>query len=168
MFIGHLPAGYLVTAALLRGRQVPEAARCRLLAAGLMASVAPDLDLLYFYLLSDRQRVHHEFLPHLPLGWVPVLAAAAVVLAASGAGRTAWLGLAIVALNLLGHLALDTTAGGIQWLWPFSRREFVIGHVEARYQPWFLNFVLHWTFALEMLLVALAAWRIAVRRRAGA
>lgn len=168
MFIGHLPAGYLVTDALLRGRGVPEAARRRLLAAGLMASVAPDLDLLYFYLLSDRQRVHHEFLPHLPLAWVPMLAAAAVVLASVRAGRTTWLGLAIVALNLLGHLALDTTAGGIQWLWPFSSAEIVIAHVEARYQPCFLNFVLHWTFALELLLVALAAWRIAIRRRAAA
>lgn len=168
MFIGHLPAGYLVTDALLRGRRVPEAARRRLLAAGLMASVAPDLDLLYFYLLSDRQRVHHEFLPHLPLAWVPVLMAAAVVLAAARAGRMAWLVLVIVALNLLGHLALDTTAGGIQWLWPFSRTEFVIAHVEARYQPWFLNFVLHWTFALELLLAALAAWRIVIHRRAAA
>jgi inner membrane protein len=165
VFIGHLPAGYLVTGALLCRWRVPEAARRRLLAAGLMASVAPDLDLLYFYFLSDRQRVHHEYFPHLPLAWVPVLAAAAVVLAASRAGRTAWLGLVIVALNLLGHLALDTTAGGIQWLWPFSRTEFVIAHVEARYQPWFLNFVLHWTFALELLLVVFAAWRIAIRRR---
>jgi inner membrane protein len=145
---------------------VPETARRRLLAAGLVASVAPDLDLLYFYLLSDRQRVHHEFLPHLPLAWVPVLAAGAVVLGVARAGRTAWLGAAIVTLILLGHLALDTTAGGIQWLWPFSRAEFVIAHVEARYQPWFLNFVLHWTFALELLLAALAAWRIAIRRRA--
>jgi len=168
VFIAHLPAGYLVTDAFLRGRRVPEAARRRLLAAGMMASVAPDLDLLYFYLLSDRQRVHHEFLPHLPLAWVPVLVAAAVVLATSRAGRTAWLGFAIVALNLLGHLALDTTAGGIQWLWPFSRAEFVVAHVEARYQPWVLNFVLHWTFALELLLVVIAAWRIAIRRRAAA
>ncbi|MBW3631001.1 MAG: metal-dependent hydrolase [Gemmatimonadetes bacterium] len=166
MFIAHLPAGYLVTDALLRGRRVSEAARRRLLAAGLLASVAPDFDLLYFYLLSDRQRVHHEYLPHLPLAWVPVFAAAAVVLAAIRAGHTTWLGLAIIALNLLGHLVLDTTAGGIQWLWPFSRAEFVVAHVEARYHPWFLNFVLHWTFALELLIVALAAWRVAIGRRA--
>lgn len=166
MFIAHLPAGYLVMNALLHGRRVSAVARRRLLAAGLLASVAPDFDLLYFYLLSDRQRVHHEYLPHLPLAWGPVLAAAAIVLAATRAGRTAWLALAIVALNLLGHLVLDTTAGGIQWLWPFSRAEFVVAHVEARYQPWFLNFILHWTFALELLLVAFAGWRIVVRRRA--
>lgn len=168
MFIAHLPAGYLVADAFLRGRRVSEAARRRLLAAGLLASVAPDFDLLYFYLLSDRRRDHHEFLPHLPLAWVPVLAAAAVVLAATRAGRTAWLGLTIIALNLLGHLVLDTTAGGIQWLWPFSRAEFVVAHVEARFQPWFLNFILHWTFALELLIVAFAGWRIVVGRRAAA
>jgi inner membrane protein len=82
VFIGHLPAGHLITNALLRGRRVPEAARRRLLAAGLLASVAPDLDLLYFYRLSDRQRVHHEYLPHLPLAWLPAFEAAAVALAA--------------------------------------------------------------------------------------
>jgi hypothetical protein len=28
----------------------------------------------------------------------------------------------------------------------------------ARYEPWYLNFVLHWTFAMEMALLMSALW----------
>ena len=37
----------------------------------------------------------------------------------------------------------------------------------ARYHPWYLDFLLHWTFALELAIVIAAAWRVR-RRRAGA
>jgi inner membrane protein len=163
VFIAHLPAGYLVSHALLRGRTVTDSARRRLIGVGLLASVLPDFDLLYFYLLSDRQRVHHEYLPHLPLAWVPVFALAALILAFSRSAPT-WLALWVAAANVLGHLLLDTVAGGIRWLWPFSRSEFVLAHVAARDQHWVLNFVLHWTFALEVLIVALGVWRWSTRR----
>lgn len=143
---------------MLRGRGVGDRARRRLLAWGLVGSVLPDLDLFYFYLVSDRRTVHHEYLPHLPLAWLPLFAVIALGLAAGRANRVAWIGLAVVGVNVLGHLLLDTVAGGIQWLWPFSRTEVVVAHVQARHQPWVLNFVLHWTFALEVLLVAVAGW----------
>jgi hypothetical protein len=42
MFIGHLPAGYLATRLLLRGRDLPRPAGRRLMALGLAASVLPD------------------------------------------------------------------------------------------------------------------------------
>lgn len=168
MFIAHLPAGYLATESLLRGRRVSGRARQRLLALGLLASILPDFDLLYFYLLSDRQRVHHAFPPHLPLAWVPVFALAALVLALFHAERATWLALAVAGANVVGHLLLDTAVGGIQWLWPFSTREFALSHVTARHQPWVLNFVLHWTFALEMLIVAAGVWRFARRRKVAA
>lgn len=138
--------------------------RRRLLALGMAASVLPDLDLLWFYLVSDRSEVHHAYPPHLPLFWVAVLAAAALVLRLRGAGRTAWLALIVFGANVLLHQVLDTTAGGIRWLWPFSGAELVLTHVTARHHPWYLNFVLHWTFALELAIVA-AALVVAWRRR---
>lgn len=162
MFIAHLPAGYLATRSVLQRHPVPAPLRGRLLALGMAASVLPDLDLLWFYFVDQRRNVHHAYLPHLPLFWLALFAAAALVLRLRGAGRTTWLAAMIVAANILLHLLLDTIAGGIRWLWPFSRAELVVVHVPARYDPWVLNFVLHWTFALELVILAAAlvvGWR---------
>jgi inner membrane protein len=164
LFIGHLPAGYFATTPLL-GRSTPRERR-RLLLLGLAASVLPDLDLFYFYFVDERRHVHHSYLPHLPLAWAAALGAAAVVLAVLRARRTAWLALAILGINVLLHLVLDTVAGGIRWLWPFSDVEISLTSVRARYHPWILNFVLHWTFALELALMAAALWRLRWSRAA--
>jgi inner membrane protein len=165
VFIAHLPAGYLATRLILHHHPAPEPLRRRLLALGMIASVLPDLDLLWFYFVDHRRQVHHAYLPHLPLAWIALFAVAALVLRVRGAGRTAWLAVVVFASNILLHVLLDTTAGGIRWLWPFSHAEFAMSHVEARYQPWVLNFVLHWTFALELAILAAAVW-YARRRRA--
>ncbi|HEX5870580.1 MAG TPA: metal-dependent hydrolase [Longimicrobium sp.] len=158
MFIAHLPAGYLATRLVLRRQPVPEPLRRKLIALGMIASVLPDLDLLWFYFVDHRRQVHHAYLPHLPLAWIALFAAAALVLRLRRASRAAWLAMIVVAANILLHQVLDTLAGGIRWAWPFSRAEFVLSHVEARYEPWYLNFVLHWTFALEIALLAAAFW----------
>lgn len=165
MFIAHLPAAYLVTPPLLRRAGAPEHLRKRLLLLGLAASVLPDLDLLWFYFVDHRRQVHHAYLPHLPLACVLGLAVVALGLWLGRAGRWAWVGLGVVALNVGVHLLLDTAAGGIRWLWPFSEAELVLGRVEARYHPWYLNFVLHWTFGLEIVLTAAALARLRGRRR---
>lgn len=167
MFIAHLPAGYLATRLILHRQPVPEPLCRRLLALGMMASVLPDLDLLWFFFASDRRQVHHAYLPHLPLAWIALFAAAALVLWVRRASRMAWLTMLIFSANILLHQVLDTTAGGIRWLWPFSDAEFAMSHVQARYEPWYLNFVLHWTFLLEVALLAAAmgyAWRRRIRR----
>ena len=158
MLIAHLPAGYLATRLILDRHPVPEPLRRRLLVLGMAASVLPDLDLLWFYLVSDRRQVHHAYLPHLPLAWIAVFGVAALVLWMRGASRTARLGMLVFSANILLHQVLDTAAGGIRWLWPFSDAEFTMSHVEARYQSWYLNFILHWTFALELALLAAALW----------
>lgn len=41
---------------------------------------------------------------------------------------------------------------------------FVMAHVPARHEPWVLNSVLHWTFALELAILAAA---LLVARRTG-
>ena len=164
MFIGHLPAGYLASTALLDRATVSPGSRRRLLALGLAASVAPDLDLVWFYLVSDRREVHHAFWPHLPAVWLLVALGTALGLAVARVSRAVWLGYALVGLNVGLHLVLDTTAGGVRWAWPASDAEFRLVTVPARYQPWYLNFVWHWTFGLELLLVAAAGWQFRRRR----
>jgi inner membrane protein len=167
MFIGHLPAGYLATTLLLDRAGAPAASRRRLLIVGLIASVLPDLDLLWFFTVGQRRQVHHAYLPHLPLACAAFFAAAALLLWTLRARRETWLGWMVAVVNVMLHLVLDTTAGGIRWLWPLSDAELALGHVQARHDPWVLNFVLHWTFALEVLLVA-AALVLLWRRRESA
>lgn len=163
MFIAHLPAGWLATTALLRRRAADPPPRRRLMALGLIAAVLPDLDLLWFYLVDGRRQVHHAYVTHKPFAWLFALAAAALVMWMLRAGRAAWLALAVLGANVMLHLVLDTTAGGIRWAWPASEAEFALSHVTARHEPWYLNFVLHWTFGLE-LAVAAAALLLWMRR----
>ena len=73
-----------------------------------------------------------------------------------------WAALAgVFALGGFTHMVLDSVVGDIAWLAPFSHEYFSLSHVEAIFEPWWLNFILHWSFALELGLVALAVyeWR---------
>jgi membrane-bound metal-dependent hydrolase YbcI (DUF457 family) len=89
--------------------------------------VLPDLDLLWLFTVGQRRQVHHAYLPHLPLACAAFFAAAALLLWMARARRETWLGWAVAAVNVMLHLVLDTTAGGIRWLWPFSDAELVSG-----------------------------------------
>jgi inner membrane protein len=166
MFIGHVPAGYLASTFLLDRARVPPADRRRMLLIGLATSVLPDIDLLYFYLIDHRRHVHHTYLPHLPAFWLVVFAIWAAALLLRRTSRVGWLALGVTSLNVLLHVVLDTLAGGIEWAWPFSRTAFVLASVPRHYEPWYLNFVLHWTFLLEIALAAAALVVLLLRRRA--
>lgn len=148
MFIAHLPAGYLLTSA-IQARTKDRS--LSLLATGLAASVLPDTDLLWFYLVDQRQHVHHAYMTHTPAFWIGL---AAMAWLAAKALRLAWAPLYIgVALtNLLMHLVLDSVAAEIRWLWPLSNAEFGLFHIPAVHGWWVWNFVLHWTFLFEVTL----------------
>lgn len=167
MFIAHIPAGYLVTRGLLRRFAVPEVARIRFLLLGVAASVLPDLDLLWWHFVDHRRQVHHAYLTHIPLAWIAVFALGAIVLMLTRARREVWIAGAAVAANVMVHLILDTTAGGIRWAWPFSQHEFALSHPPAAHGAWIYNFVLHWTFGLEIFITiaALVVWLRAGKRR---
>lgn len=159
MFIAHLPAGYLMAHA-LSGRRVMEVLSFRaLLLVSMSGAVAPDMDLLYFFFMDDRQHNHHGYFTHYPLIWGLLL------LAAWSGWRCLYsktlLLLAVFAGNGLVHLLLDTVVGEIAWLAPWSMERASIWQVEARFQPWWLNFLLHPSFLLELLITATAgavAW----------
>ena len=72
MLIAHLPAGYLVTKALIRVLPSDNSIDTKhLLVFGLAFSVIPDLDLFYFYFV-DSSAHHHKLFPHLPIFWLCV------------------------------------------------------------------------------------------------
>lgn len=163
MFFAHLPAGYLLTRGLLTARGAADLAdveRRRLMAAGLVASVLPDFDLAYA-LLAHSNVSHRAFLTHAPLAWL-ALATGVAVLAWSW-GRPDWqrLNLAVLA-NVWLHLALDTVAAPVRWLYPFSGQWFELVRVPyLAGLPWYLSFMAHWTLLIELAIVAtaLAVWR---------
>lgn len=54
----------------------------------------------------------------------------------------------------IGHLLLDTIVGDIWWLYPYVDTPFALFVVPSLYRPWWLNFVLHWSFMVEVAVTA--------------
>lgn len=153
MFIAHLPAGYILTRFIQRRLKTT-----KYLWVGLAAGVLPDLDLIYFYLIDHRRTLHHEYWIHLPVFWFAIWIVA-LVANLFVKGRKLYLVSTIFLANIFLHLALDTFAAGITWLYPFSRASFVLVTVPARYSSWIASFVFHWTFLVEL---AIVLWALAV------
>lgn len=153
MFIAHLPAGYLLARGLQRATGQRNAG---FLATGCVASVLPDTDLAWFYLVDNRQTPHHDYLFHAPLFWVALCAIGWALGRLLGMARAgAYAGCALAGLLL--HMALDSFAADIRWLWPFTDARFELTRVPNQgYDWWVWNFVLHWTFAAELALCVCA------------
>lgn len=161
MFIAHIPAGYLASNLLSQKSQN----RRKLVATGVVCSFLPDLDLLWFYLIDNRQTPHHEYIFHWPLFWIACGSIAAVIAWALGRASL-WPYIVTALACLLLHLLLDSFAAEIFWLRPFSDWHLNVVKVPARFDWWIWNFVLHWTFLAEIVICSAAGalfWR---RRRA--
>ena len=153
MFFAHIPAGYLVSRALVRGNPFPLKF---VLFAGMAGGMLPDIDLLYLYLLDSTPQHHHTYWTHLPIAWLGCTALAWV--AARKCSAACRLGLAAFLLGWLSHLLLDTLTGDIWWLYPLVDQPYSLVKIEALYQPWWMNYLLHWSMAVEAAIIALAVW----------
>ena len=151
MFIAHAPAGYLLFKVFTRRTQHS----ISLWLTGLFFAVAPDFDLIWFYVFSDRAIPHHEYVTHWPVFWLAFFGGAFVIgalLRKATWRRPLVAGLGCVML----HLVLDSIAAEIFWFAPFSSMQINLVKVPSTYNWWVWNFLLHWTFALELLICALA------------
>ena len=150
MFIGHLPAAYVV--ARLTSHKTTKSERL----AFLIGSILPDVDMIWFYLIDNRQTHHHNYLTHKPAVWLTVLVIGLLF-------RSQKLGRVAIAVGLGGllHMGLDSIVGQVTWLWPFSSFAHPLVTVPATQPWWVMSFVLHWTFAVEVVLTiwALILWR---------
>ena len=130
----------------------------RYLWIGLVASVLPDIDLFYFYFIDHRQTLHHEYWTHLPIFWITLWATITI-------GNLYFKNRVVTAIsliffsNVLLHLVLDTFVGGIAWLYPWNAQSVFLVTVPATYAFWVLSFVTHWSFLVEL---AIIAWATAV------
>lgn len=131
------------------------------MATGLIASITPDLDLFWFYLVNERQTNHHDFLFHWPVFWTG-LALLAWLICKLLHWRGAGIFILVALSNLLLHMVLDSVAAEIYWLRPLAALQVNLVEVPARYDWWVWNFVLHWTFLLELSITICALvvfWR---------
>ncbi|MFT4182886.1 MAG: metal-dependent hydrolase [Rhizobium sp.] len=151
MFIAHLPAGYILSKLVVERDAFYKKS---LVGVALACSVLPDVDLAYFYLIDQRRHPHHDYITHTPIFWLAIAGILALGLIACR--RSTWLiFVAIGLLSILLHLVLDTVAADIRWLYPFSDRVFNLVQVPALYQPWYLNFLFHWTSWVELAICLL-------------
>ncbi len=130
----------------------------------LTGAVFPDLDMLFFHFVDGGRIHHHRYWVHVPAFWAAVGVLALPVLAWRG-----WLqqGLVFLAAIFL-HLVLDTIGGGILWGAPFDDRLYSLVTVPATQSHWVLSFVLHWTFAAELLIWGVAIYLFPGKRPATA
>ncbi|PJE64863.1 MAG: hypothetical protein COU90_01195 [Candidatus Ryanbacteria bacterium CG10_big_fil_rev_8_21_14_0_10_43_42] len=155
MFIAHFPAGYILTKKLQEKQRVN-----KYLWLGLVASILPDIDLLWFYLVDNRQTLHHDYWLHVPIFWVGIFVIWYLFLLISKQLNQKYLLPTVIFFTSITlHLLLDTIAGGIAWFYPFSDTSFVLIDVPAKYGWWVWNFVFHWSFLLELGIIL---WAITV------
>jgi inner membrane protein len=158
LFIGHLPAGYISTKIYYRyslnkiSNQINY--KC-LLFFGLLGSVFPDFDIFYFYLIDKKQHLHHGYWIHLPIFWI-ILTCIGLISASLLKKDLLKACLSIFFINVFIHLFLDTIVGKVRWLYPLSTKDYFMFDVPAIYNWWVWNFILHWTFLFEIVLVILA------------
>ncbi|MCC1493288.1 metal-dependent hydrolase [Cognatishimia sp. F0-27] len=150
MMIAHLPAGYLLATG-LDGRVATLA-----FWGVLFGSIAPDLDMLWFFFVDQGASHHHGYITHRPAFWLFVLLAGVVTrnrfIAGAGVGA-------------LFHLLLDSIVGEIAWAWPISDATWPLVIVPATQNHWILSFLFHWTFLVELVVLACAALVFISRRR---
>ncbi|MDP1666177.1 MAG: metal-dependent hydrolase [Methylobacter sp.] len=152
MIIGHLPAGYIVSKLLFPYFESRDAVLRPFLWAGIFGAIAPDLDMVYFHLVDHRQHHHHTYFTHFPIVWASLLLLSFIWFNAARVKIRAGLAM-IFSVNGLIHMLLDSVVGDIWWFAPFVDKAFAFFTVPALYKPWWLNFILHWSFAVELAIV---------------
>lgn len=146
IFIAHQPAGYLLAKTIFSRTLGARA----VMAAGLLGSITPDPDLLYFYTLERGNSTTNSYWTHYPDVWLALMLAAWGIshLKRWRAGGT-WL--PVFSGSGFLHILLDGIVGDIPLFAPWSMRFYALAEVPARLNPWWLNFLMHWSFLLELL-----------------
>ncbi len=155
MIIAHLPAGYLLTKALQKGCRARRALQWKLTCLGLLASIFPDFDFLYYYLIDEQQTFHREYWTHLPVFWL----IASLVLLALGrvvARQEFSIAALIVMANIYLHLILDTVTSPVYWFKPFSDQGVRLLYSKHQYDIWWLNYIFSSGFVFELIICLIA------------
>ncbi len=156
MFIAHLPAGYLLSKCFNKKAAGKLLSWKAIVSLGLAGSIFPDLDLFYFYFIDERQHQHHSYWTHIPYFWALIYLSALVLSRIINSKKIACIATVLFSGIML-HLILDTIAGGIRWFYPTNSQYVILVEVLPQYRWWVLNFILHWTFVLEITITLAAS-----------
>ena len=155
MLIAHLPAGYILFKAFDKKNTFLANDRKMLIFGMLLGSVLPDVDTIWFYLVSNRSEVHHNYWTHTPFFWtvvfVLIYAFSRVLKLRKTSLFALWSWLSITL-----HLVLDSIPGQIRWAWPFSNHAVQFVEILPTHDWWVLSFIFHWTFLLEIVVFVVA------------
>ncbi|MBN2038011.1 MAG: metal-dependent hydrolase [Chitinispirillaceae bacterium] len=162
MLIAHAPAGYLLTRLLSRtlfkNSVLPQRQNRlyrHMIVAGVLGSIIPDFDFIYHIFIDSADTSHHSYLTHMPVFWLGIW----IVLSGIGLirkNRHLIMIATVFSINALAHLALDTITGEIHWFYPVSAIGINLFKVADVHIWWVHNFMYHWTFLIEILIVASA------------
>ena len=158
MIVGHIPAGYVLSKISYSRFSHLVGSYPTYMFWGLFGSIAPDLDMFYFHLIDHRQTHHHKYFSHFPILWLSLLVVAAILCLSKSYREKYGIYALMFSASGFCHLILDTIVGDIWWFAPFIDQPYALATVPAIYQPWWLNFIFHWSFLLELVAVGWAAW----------
>ncbi|SDR28268.1 inner membrane protein [Pseudovibrio sp. Tun.PSC04-5.I4] len=151
MFIAHLPASYLLGKAGAKLNKIDAAAIVLWTSIG---GVLPDIDMFYFYLIDSQSTHHRSYITHWPVTWVIVIITSLLLIRFHRRLSIALLGLGFGSML---HMVLDSIAAPVLWMAPFSQMKIELITIPAVYENYIWSFVLHWTFAFEVIICIVAA-----------
>lgn len=152
MLIAHIPAGYITTRYYNRiaGENISFSRY------GLLFSIWPDFDLLYFYLVDKKATFHHLYFTHIPLSVVIAFVFIVPIYLLDKSKKLFKIYLLFLISWFL-HLILDTLTGGIAWLYPLKSSVIKLIEIPSQHSNWIVNFVFHWSFLIE---ISITAWAV--------
>ncbi len=157
MIFAHLPAGFITTKILEHRLHITGKKEQKYFyIIGLIFSVIPDFDVFYFYAFNSSMH-HHKFSPHLPFFWLLFFSIGAIFI--YFIKKLIWVKFYIVALaNIIVHLLLDSITAPLWWFYPLSNMPIMLIEVPAQYNHWFISMAFHWSFLLEVAIIATALY----------
>lgn len=158
MFIAHLPSGYILAKLLEKKFKQNLLSKKVFFIIVMIGAVFPDIDLIYFYLFDNRSMHHHKYFLHWFSFWIPIFLMSYFYFKRSIYSHKFALMAMLFSGAALLHIGLDTFVGDVWLFAPFIDQPYVFFEVTSRYQPWWLNFILHWSFLVELILCLIALW----------
>ena len=156
MHFAHLPAGYITSKLLFKYFEPRKLSYNRFIFWGMFGSIAPDIDLIYYYFSGNPHLDHHTYFTHFPVFWIALLLISLVWLESNSYRSQAPSLAFIFILGGFIHIILDIIAGYLWWFAPFVDEAYSL----ENYAPQGLLKIPHWELGLELgiILWALSLW----------
>jgi inner membrane protein len=162
MLLAHAPAGYLLTKVLTRtvfkdmiNPKRSDRFYLHVMTAGLIGSILPDFDFIYNIFFDASHSSHHSYITHIPFYSI-LLTVLSIIMGKISRFKKASVIMATGCSTALLHLLCDTITAEIYWLYPFVNKGYNLFTVSEVHFWWVQNYLSHWTFLIEIGIIAVA------------